>query len=74
MNIKDAEFELLLRNKIMELKSKEYDSWKLDTPDYQDEVYTDKIDMTIEGEVNNLKKFEQEIIKLAEKLDLDLYY
>jgi hypothetical protein len=74
MNIKDAEFELLLRNKIMELKSKEYDSWKLDTPDYQDEVYTDKIDLTIEGEVNNLKEFEQEMIKLAEKLDLDLYY
>jgi hypothetical protein len=74
MNIKDAEFELLLRNKIMELKSKEYDSWKLDTPDYQDDVCCDKIDMTIEGEVNNLKKFEQEMIKLAEKLDLDLYY
>jgi hypothetical protein len=72
--INQIEFDLLLKEQYMELKKKEYDEWKLDTPDYQDEVYTDKIDLTIEGEVNNLKEFEQEMIKLAEKLDLDLYY
>lgn len=53
---------------------KNYDSWRLSDPDYEDTAYTDKIDYTIEGEINALKEFEEKIIKLAEKLNLDLYY
>ena len=74
MNIKDIEFELLLKEKLLEIKMRDYDAWKLSTPDYEDQVITDKIDFTIEGDVTNLKQFENATIELAQKLDLDLYY